>query len=422
MDSALKLRAGEGLPHSGTAPVRLGLSSDHADVRLALKNRGLEVRVTRTRGGMDALAPAWKALEARAASPMFFQSQAWCRHVSSTLDGDTSPGCEQPFVMSIWRGHDLVAVWPLKLTRESGARVLTDLTAPFGQYADIIITNDAGIEPENLCRWLIARARDMSGADALVLRKVRADTPLGRILAQDARALDAARRAPFVSMAGFASFEAFHASTKAKTRKNVRNATHRLEKIGAVTHKVERRSARMDAALEHCFDLRSTWLAEHGQVSTAFAHPAFGDLVRGLADPASHEIDVLSMMLMLDDRPISIHYGFLHNRRYYAFMAARDPEFDVCSPGKVHLEHVLAACFAQGAETVDLLAPDMPYKHVWATDSVAMDDYGLTWSVRGWLAIDVWRRLLRPRARRAFLAMPDALRKQIASRMRATRP
>jgi CelD/BcsL family acetyltransferase involved in cellulose biosynthesis len=124
-------------------------------------------------------------------------------------------------------------------------------------------------------------------------------------------------------------------------------------------------------------------------------------------------------MLMLDDQPISIHYGFLHNRRYYAFMAARDPAYDACSPGKVHLEHVMAACFAHGAETVDLLAPEMPYKMVWATESAGTEDYGLTWSVRGWLAIDVWRRRVRPLSRTLFLALPDALRQRLARWLRA---
>ena len=127
------------------------------------------------------------------------------------------------------------------------------------------------------------------------------------------------------------------------------------------------------------------------------------------------------MMLMLDDQPISIHYGFLHNRRYYAFMAARNPQFDASSPGKVHLEHVLAACHALGVETVDLLAPEMPYKMVWATGAVETTDYGTTWTWRGWLAIDVWRRHARPLSRSAFLALPGILRQKVAARLRAPR-
>ena len=396
---------------------------------------GIEIRVARSLAEMDAVGAAWRALEAQSATPAFFQSYAWCRHVAATLEpghhksGRSTP--LRPFILTAWQDRTLIAVWPLRLASEGGALTVTDFSAPFGQYADILMaeassqpssadgTAPARWQPEALCRLLIEHARRLSRADAIVLRKVRGDTPLGRVLAEAGRPLDAPQRAPYVSMTGFATFEAFHATTKSKTRKNVRNAMHRLEKFGSVTHRVERRSARMDAALVHCFDLRSTWLEEKGLTSTAFAHPAFGDLVRGLADPASHDVDVVSMMLMLDGAPISIHYGFIHNGRYYAFMAARDPAHDVCSPGKVHLEHLLKALFGLGVDTVDLLAPAMPYKLAWSTHSIETLDFCLTWSLRGRLAIDLWRRHVRPLTRSAFLALPAPMRQRLAGLMRA---
>lgn len=387
--------------------------------------QSVQVRVAWTMAEIEALGPAWLALEAGATTPVFFQSFAWCRHVLATLQRADPAGARcgpvVPFVLSAWKDETLLAVWPLQLTRESGARILTDLSSPFGQYADLILARAAAPASEDLCRHMIAQARSLSQADALVLRKVRADTSLGRVLVTLAQPLHAPQKAPFVPMTGFTTFEAFHATTKAKTRKNVRNAMHRLEKIGSLRHLVERRSARMDAVLSQCFDLRSDWLEEKGLTSTAFAHPAFAALVRGCADPASHEIDILSMMLMLDDQPISIHYGFVHNRRYYAYMAARNPAYDACSPGKVHLAHVLEACFAHGVEIVDLLGPEMPYKLVWATEAIATEDFGLTWTLRGWLAIDIWRRHLRPYVRSRFLALPSALRSRLANRLRAGR-
>jgi CelD/BcsL family acetyltransferase involved in cellulose biosynthesis len=423
MTPAADLQNGREASQSGTdTAVRVRrVTPDFPAADTAVGKLALQIRIARSPEEIQALASAWDRLERRAATPCFFQSHAWCAHVIAILEKGPAGGGLRPFVMTAWRGEGLVAVWPLQLRREYGARVLTDLTSPFGQYAGVLMAADATHDAEETCHWLLDQARRLSRADALVLRKVRADTPLGRVLAASGHVLDAPQWAPFVSMAGFSTFEAYHATTKAKTRKNVRNATHRLEKIGTVTHRVERRSGQMDAALANCFDLRSTWLESKGLTSTAFAHPAFADLVRGLADPTAHEIDVLSMMLMLDDQPISIHYGFLHNRRYYAFMAARNPQFDASSPGKVHLEHVLAACHALGVETVDLLAPEMPYKMVWATGTVEATDYGTTWTWRGWLAIDVWRRHARPLSRSAFLALPGVLRQKVAARFRAPR-
>ena len=138
-------------------------------------------------------------------------------------------------------------------------------------------------------------------------------------------------------------------------------------------------------------------------------------MVQGLADPATHDVDVLSMMLLLDDQPISIHYGFVHNRRYYAYMAARDPRHDACSPGKVHLEHLLKACFELGVETVDLLPPQMAYKQVWATGAADVEDFGVTWTVRGWIAGGLWRGHVRPAAKRLFLALPGGVRQRLVN-------
>lgn len=426
MSSMIELREEGLLSQPGTLGVEIapfeGKGGTADATGAATAALALRFEVARTSAEMEALAPAWRALDDGATSPSFFQSQAWCTHVVQVLLRSPSGRTVEPFVISAWDDDRIVAVWPLQLCRETGARVLTDLTRPFSQYADVVLATDSRIAPEAICRRLIEEARRRSRADALVLRKVRSDVPLGRVLASAARMLEAPQRAPWVDMAGHATFPAFHATAKAKTRKNVRNATHRLEKLGAITHQVERRAASMDAALERCFDLRSTWLESKGLTSTAFAHPAFADIVRGLADTAAHDIDVLSMMLMLDDQPISIHYGFLLNRRYYAFMAARNPDFDACSPGKVHLEHVLSACHALGIETVDFLAPDMPYKTVWATGTTETADYGLTWSLRGWLAIQVWRRRVRPAALRLFLSLPDRLRHRAAAGLRASAP
>jgi CelD/BcsL family acetyltransferase involved in cellulose biosynthesis len=423
MTSAAELQNGRETSQFGTeAAVRVRrVSPDLPAADTAPGKSALQIRIARSPEEVHALADAWKGLEQQADEPIFFQSYAWCAHVIATLEKEPSGGGLRPFVLTVWCGEALVAVWPLQLRSEYGARVLTDLTSPFGQYAGVLMAATAVRDAVETCRWLLDQARRLSRADALVLRKVRSDTPLGRVLAVSSRVLDEPQTAPFVSIGGFDTFDDYHATAKAKTRKNVRNATHRLEKTGKVSHRVERRSAGMDAALANCFDLRSTWLESKGLTSTAFAHPAFADLILGLADPTVHEIDVLSMMLMLDDQPISIHYGFLHNRRYYAFMAARNPQFDGSSPGKVHLEHVLAACHALGVETVDLLAPEMPYKMVWATGTVETSDYGTTWSWRGWLAIDVWRRHARPLSRSVFLALPGVVRQKVAARFRAPR-
>ena len=110
---------------------------------------------------------------------------------------------------------------------------------------------------------------------------------------------------------------------------------------------------------------------------------------------------------------LSLHLGFVHNGRYYAYMAAKNPEFDHLSPGRVHMLALIEACSEEGVDVVDFLPPDMPYKQNFACQTIAVESLAVPLSLRGRLAIETWQAHLRPLVKRAFLKLPKSFRRMM---------
>jgi CelD/BcsL family acetyltransferase involved in cellulose biosynthesis len=123
---------------------------------------------------------------------------------------------------------------------------------------------------------------------------------------------------------------------------------------------------------------------------------------------------VLAMTLSLDGEPIADQWGFVHQNRYYAYVATWAPEHEEASPGKLHLEQVIRACHERGIGVADFLMPAAPYKFTWTDKAVAVADYALPISLRARLQLSLWTGRLRPLLKRAALRLPADLRGRLA--------
>ena len=248
----------------------------------------------------------------------------------------------------------------------------------------------------------------------MLLRRVRADAAIRPWLSARARPVGATTAAPVVELSRFASFADYHGQLTTKTRKNLRNYRNRLTRLGRLSHQVITDTATRSDVIEQCFVRRADWLDASGLSSQAFTHPAFKALVAALARADGPEVLAMRLRLEPADRTpidLSVQWGFLHHGRYYAFMAARNPEFDAFSAGRLHLEDVIAAAASRDIASVDFLAPDMPYKATWATASVPVQGFGLGLTARGHLSISGWHGTLRPMLKAAAMAIPSPVRR-----------
>lgn len=371
------------------------------------------VRLVRTREAFEAIAPEWAALEARASGAVLFQSVGWCRAVFD-FAGRQRGVAFDPVIVTLMSAGELKGVLPLERVRAQGCMALVALGDGFQQYTDVLLAAD--IDPTEAVRTMLDAAVREVRCDLVSLLKVREDSALCRGLPAGHVGTGTPAGAPYVALSAFTDFAGYHATVKAKTRKNLRNARNRLERSGPVDHHVAANRGEALGVVERTVLGRARRLVDQGLTSRAFEDERFLDFCLSLV--GAPDLDLLAMSLTHNGTPIAEQWGFVHGGRYYAFVASRDFTMDEESPGKLHLKNVIETGFARALDTVDLLVPAMPYKLTWASGVTAVRDYAVPVSARGFARIHVWDRLLRPLAKATYLALPPGVRARILAVLR----
>ncbi|MEQ1900053.1 MAG: GNAT family N-acetyltransferase, partial [Devosia sp.] len=276
----------------------------------------------------------------------------------------------------------------------------------FPQYADLLA--DPAIDAKAAMAALLKAASAACPADMVSFLKVRAGSRLAAGMPESAVATGSTGGAPFIDLTRHPDFADYFATLKPKTRKNMRNARNRLEREASLTHHVAANPDETRALIDRTVAGRAVRLREQGLTSRAFTDPDFADFCRSLA--GRPDLEILAMSLRHGGAPIAEQWGFVHNSRYYAFVASRDFEQSDESPGKLHLKDVIETCASAKLDMADLLVPVMPYKLTWATGVAQVADYALPLTLKGHAGIAIWDRRLRPWAKTLVLALPKPLR------------
>lgn len=359
---------------------------------------------------IEALTADWVHLEARAVGALFFQSAAWsllaCRFFAARDATDF-----RPLVLVVRRGSDVVAIAPFRTVTRGPVHLAVDLTDPFGQYGDVLIAD--GEDAQSIIAVIIADLRAAGEVDALLLRRVRADSPMRAMAATDGFAASGVDAAPFVDLRPYPTFSSYRETVNAKSRKNLRNLRNRLARLAPVTHRILTGDD-IREIVELSFAGRLRWLDEQGLASTAFDDPAFRAFVERVGELGCRgEIPLLAMGLYCGEVAVSVQWGFVYRGRYYAYIAARNPEFDPYSPGRLHLEDVIQTCHREGIPICDLLMPAARYKLTWTDQAMEVVDVAVPFSWRGRVVLDLWNRRLRPLAKSCYAWLPASVRRGV---------
>lgn len=70
--------------------------------------------------------------------------------------------------------------------------------------------------------------------------------------------------------------------------------------------------------------------------------------------------------MVLEGRELAVFYGFVHRRRFYAYLMGYDHDFSKLSPGILMLLSVAEDCITQGIQEIDFLRGGEKYKYDWA--------------------------------------------------------
>lgn len=390
------------LPHEHSSPAR----STHDRVRLA-------VTILDHPDALGQVETQWRELESRCGASAVFQSFDWCKIVwSCQIEDGTGPGFEGR-VLVIGNADAPAAIWPLRVRSGPLGRIAGDLTEPYGQYGDILFAPDADLDAVMASAMSALRRLRI---DALVVRKVRASSRLHAWLRPRAALTGEQMEAPAVELSSYADFDTYHRSLDSKTRKNLRNYRNRLQRLGTLENVLARGREELSSTITDCFERRASWLEAGGLSSSAFADPLFAKLVARLGRTDLGSLGLRAMRLSLtrpdgEHSDLSLHWGFVHNGVYTAYMAAKNPELDAYSPGRLHLEDLLKACAAEGIHTVDFLAPQMPYKRSFATRSVEIETLALPLTMRGRLSVTGWHGTVRPALKWLAARLPKGVRR-----------
>lgn len=351
---------------------------------------------------------AWKKLEGASDQPCLFQSYAWSGHVAEVMSR-AYPAQYVPLVAVAARNGETVAIWPLSRQKRAGIWLLRSLDDPFGQFSGLLATDASAAEA--LVAKTLALVRTKRLADILRLNRVLAGGPLEVALLTNGAIMRGEVGAPVLDLRQWPDMASLKSSRNKKTMKNLRNATNRLTKAGEHHHRVASGGADVSAIVESTLLRRAAWLKEKGLTAPSFRLSAHVEILTG-GQAWGLDQSRTAFELRHGGDAIAQQWGFVHQRRYYAYMSATDPAAIHLSPGRLHLSFVLEDVMNAGVEAIEMLTPASDYKMVWTDTVRPLRDYAMPLSMTGRIQDAVWERLLRPALKALFYALPVAMRRR----------
>lgn len=365
--------------------------------------QSLTIRVLSTLADIEAYADDWRELEQECADPLsYFQSYDWCRNWVRQFA--TSEDCS-PYVVTLWAGSVLVAIWPRMIVRSPLLNRLETLGVPHTQYCGLLLRH--GYAKDRAVAATLQEATRASGCDVTISRAVPAGSALARMLAHKPQVRGSSNVASILDLSQYASAEEY-ASQLGKLQKRNRNRRrNHLARLGELNFEVIWPDHPEFADLVRLgTEMKRRWLAETGRYSTGFSMAGYEDFLQNLdGDNASQSGACLSV-LRAGDKVVAVELGFISNQHYYAYIGGFDWDLRDLSPGKVQMEMTVGWLIDNAITSYDLLINPADYKKSWTSRSIEVSSRAeaLTW--RGHLYTSTWLPTVRPALKQMHQKLP----------------
>jgi CelD/BcsL family acetyltransferase involved in cellulose biosynthesis len=353
---------------------------------------------------IDAIADEWRALERHCADPMgYFQSYDWCSTWLRHFAGDHI----WPYVITVWAGDQLVALWPRMVVHSAGLKRLETLSAPHAQYCGALIRRGV-IAQADLAKEMRAATR-AAGCDVTISRAVLDGSALAELLAHKKMIEGEENASSILDLSGFTSVDAYNAQLKTLQKRNRNRRRNHLSRLGALSFEVIWPGHPDFATLVRTgAQMKRRWLSETGRYSVGFSMPGYEEFLIDLAgDPDTARGACLSV-LRVGERVVAVELGFLKNGHYYAYIGGFDWELRHLSPGKVQMEMTVAWLIEKGATGYDLLINPAQYKDSWTNRTVSVTALAEAMTWKGRFYTTTWMPMLRPALKRLYRWAPSA--------------
>lgn len=307
------------------------------------------------------------------------------------------------------RGDELVGALPMCRVRRFGLRVTEFIGGTGATLADLLLA--PGEDPDTAAA-LAARITKVSVDYADVFgmprgSRLEAALPPGSLLFMERQ------EAPVLDLrAGWEAVYTGKLSSKARSER--RRHRRRLEELGDVEISIARTPEELAPALDEAVRLHA--LRWKGRRETSGFSKPIGSAFRkaALLRLARQDIPRL-VMLRLDGQAVAFVINLMYERTSYGVTMGFDPEFAAYRPGRETLLCSLEAAADEGAERVEFLGADAPYKRTFADRYEPVHEgIGLASTLRGRAAVEALTRGIRLRrtlkrsqtARRIYYRVP----------------
>lgn len=315
----------------------------------------------------SSVAGPWAELLSRSNSDMVCLTPEWMRSWWEAFgNGDI------PFILTVWRDSQLVALAPLMLTNAGmpgiPMRRLQFMSNGHSPRADIITDASftrpalrAIFEYLNTRRdvWEFVELRRIPRESGTVeaLEEMLAEMPLRH-------ETQAAVGSPYIPIE--TDWDTFYAGRSSKFRKVMRNKLNRVKRLGenAVEQLQDEQSLR--SSLPTVFELSNkSWKGMHDSgIGSTAASRAF---YTALAEHAGPKRWLRIWLLRIAGKPVAFECDLVHGNKAYALSSDFDEAYRESTPGSVLERHIIEEYFRAGLEEYDMCGADYPYKLRWTS-------------------------------------------------------
>lgn len=365
---------------------------------------------------IEAVQEEWRKLELTCREPFAaFQSTHWCMAWlrSARIGDEKHEGRPRVFVLR--KNGQAVLVWPtLIVISRIGARLLTDLTDPLGQYCNVIVDRKA--VPQDLALEALGDAVKHVNVDAVTLKGI----PQGSLLhtfTQQSGIVETATEATVLDITRHENWDAYVTALPKRMRKRRNQRHNRLKRLGKLTYQVHcGGTLQFRQLVDRALDMKGEWLQETGRRASIIASSrtrGFLQELRGEQNKQGTYTGAVAHGLYLDDVPIAIEIGLVQAQHYYVYLGAFDWALRDYSPGKVQMKMSQKWAFDFGIEFYDFLGEPAEYKASWTDSAYPIHSRAIPLTKFGHAYCKIWKAVLRPLIKSNFERLNPRYKKAV---------
>ena len=181
---------------------------------------------------------------------------------------------------------------------------------------------------------------------------------------------------PYINIANL-SYEQLQKSWSTSHRGDIRRQSKRLESLGELSLKVYSNNDDINHLLKDFLESHTLrWNYKFDEKYKKMQN-FYRELI--IAFNNEHQGAIHFSSLLLNNKPISYHFGFLYKHRFLYYKPTYNLEYQNYSPGKVHIAKLIELGIQSEWEIFDFLLGDENYKHSWMNGT----DYSNTYYIKG---------------------------------------